>query len=222
MRLDRVLLLAWLFIAISCVSDTKVNKENSNDSKKKVSDRLPILGHREFSNGDTLYHRIPDFIFTNQDSVFITSDSIKGKISIANFFFTTCPSICPTMTKQMKRLQDSLSLDSNLVVFLSHTIDPKNDLIFHLKEFAIRYEANLFNWHFLRGEMDYLYEIAKEGYLSTALEDEQEPGGFLHSQYFILVDPDRRIRGTYDGTNPKDVDQLVLDFEKLKNEYYGN
>lgn len=216
-----------IYFFLSLVFFSCSGKTESTDKKDKVSDQelaknkdlLPILGHRDFVDGDTVYHTIPDFIFTNQNGQLIKSEDLEGKIIVANFFFSSCPSICPIMTKQMRRLQVLLEKDSNEVVFLSHTIDPDNDSVPRLKAFAQRYEANEYNWHFLRGEMDYLYEIAKTGYLSSALEDDQEPGGFLHSSFFVLVDKDRRIRGMYDGTEPKDVDQLAKDFERLKMEY---
>lgn len=218
MRVDKLIALGvvFLFLLSSC-SNTK-NDSRSDDAAPK-EERLPIFGNREFVNGDTVYHQIPDFIFMNQDCVLIRSEDLVGKITIANFFFSTCPSICPVMTKQMRRLQLLLQEDSAVVVFLSHTIDPKTDSIPKLKAFAERYEADLYNWHFLRGDLDYLYEIAKEGYLSTALEDDQAPGGFLHSQYFILVDKEKRIRGLYDGTMPNEVDKLAEDFQILKKEY---
>lgn len=217
MKVNSWFLLIPIFLIVSCTQEKQNTKSESQQSPK--DNGLPILGHREFENGDTVYHTIPDFIFLNQDSVFIKSEDLEGKIIVANFFFTTCPSICPTMTKQMKRLQGILEADSNLVVFLSHTIDAETDVPSRLKAFGEHYEVNFHNWHFLYGEMEYLFEIAKEGYLSTALEDEQEPGGFLHSQYFILVDKERRIRGMYDGTLPNEVDKLAKDFGILKKEY---
>ncbi|MCB0477158.1 MAG: SCO family protein [Crocinitomicaceae bacterium] len=222
MKIGSLFVFAFLIFIASCSPESSKEenaKSAKTEHKEKKEDRLPILGHRELENGDTVYHTIPDFIFTNQTDALIKTEDLDGKIIIANFFFSSCPSICPIMTKQMKRLQGMLAVDSNEVVFLSHTIDPKNDDVARLKAFAEHYGANEYNWHFLRGEMDYLYEIAKEGYLSSALVDDQEPGGFLHSPYFVLVDKERRIRGMYDGTIPEEVDQLASDFQKLKKEY---
>ena len=213
-------------LIIACVTLFSCQYKDSHGVSKKEERkqednvvRLPILGHRDVENGDTIYHMIPDFVFTNQNGEFIKLEDLKGKIIIANFFFTSCPSICPVMTKQMRRLQEMLEVDSNKVVFLSHTIDPENDDIERLKAFSEHYNANPYNWYFLRGEMEYLYEIAKTGYLSSALEDDQEPGGFLHSPYFVLVDLERHIRGMYDGTIPEEVNKLAKDFKKLQKEY---
>ncbi|MEZ4938367.1 MAG: SCO family protein [Crocinitomicaceae bacterium] len=221
MKVDSLFPILFFFFLGSCAEQKpeSTRKENTSQEIGKKSDALPILGHREVENGDTIYHTIPDFIFTNQNGQLVKSEDLQGKITVANFFFTSCPSICPVMTKQMKRLQGMLSEDSSEVVFLSHTIDPEHDSIPRLKAFAERYEANEYNWYFLRGEMDYLYEIAKTGYLSSAIEDDQEPGGFLHSPFFVLVDKEKRIRGMYDGTIPDEVDQLANDFKKLKKEY---
>jgi protein SCO1/2 len=202
---------------ISCNSEKKESEKK--ELKTRKDNQLPIFGHRDLENGDTVYHTVPDFIFMNQDSMLVKSEDLEGKIIIANFFFSSCPSICPVMTKQMKRLQVLLENDSNKVVFLSHTIDPDNDNIERLKKFSERYEANTFNWHFLRGDIDYLYDIAKTGYLSSALIDDKEPGGFLHSPYFVLVDKERRIRGMYDGTIPTEVDKLAKNFVILIKEY---
>lgn len=217
MKLGKIISILTLLFLFSCAQDkSKETKESSTETKEEG---LPILGNRDVVDGDTVYHTIPDFIFLNQDSVFVKTEDLEGKIIVANFFFSTCPSICPVMTKQMKRLQTELSLDSNLVVFLSHTIDPETDTPEKLRAFAKRYEANTYNWHFLRGDIDYLYEVAKEGYLSTALIDEEEPGGFLHSSFFVLVDKEGRIRGMYDGTVEAEVDLLAKDFQILKKEY---
>lgn len=222
MKVDRFILIAIVLTLLSCSeakTDSKKEQKSEDRSSHQDDERLPILGHRELENGDTVYHTIPDFIFTNQNGDLIKTEDLEGKIIVANFFFTSCPSICPVMTKQMKRLQGLLEQDSASVVFLSHTIDPEHDSIPRLKAFAERYEANEYNWYFLRGEMDYLYEIAKTGYLSSALVDDQEPGGFLHSPFFVLVDKERRIRGMYDGTIEEEVNKLAEDFGRLKEEY---
>lgn len=215
-----IIFFSFSFGLLSCSVETETasNKSSKKDETSK-EEPLPILGHRDLENGDTVYHKIPDFIFTTQNGNFLKSEDLKGKFIIANFFFTSCPSICPVMTKQMKRLQGLMKADSSLFVLLSHTIDPENDDVDRLKAFSEHYGANDYNWYFLRGEMDYLYEIAKTGYLSSALVDDQEPGGFLHSPYFVLVDTDGRIRGMYDGTIPEEVDQLATDFQILKKEY---
>lgn len=188
--------------------------------------KLPIYGEREaikkMVNGvqvvDTLYQTIPNFSFLNQDSVVINSDSLKNKIYVADFFFTSCPSICPIMKKQMLRVYDAFK--GNLEVkFLSHTIDPKHDSISVLKNFSNKMGINSKQWYFLYGKKEVVYNLAKTAYMSTSYEDKAAPGGIVHSGYFLLVDKNKRIRGAYDGTDEGQVTQLIEDMQILLNEY---
>lgn len=193
-----------------------------NSSPKK----LPIYGERnpvsKLVNGkekvDTLYQSIPAFSFLNQDSVLITSKSLDGKIYIADFFFTSCPSICPIMKKQMLRVYKEYE-GNEQVKFLSHTIDPKHDSISVLKDYANKLGANSKQWYFLYGNRDSIYHIAKNSYMSISYEDKNTPGGIVHSGYFILVDKQKHIRGAYDGTNTEQVSQLIKDVQILLDEY---
>lgn len=176
---------------------------------------LPILGERDFNGRDTVYHTIPPFKFVNQDSAIVTHETFKGKIYVADFFFTTCPSICPIMKTQMKRVYDEFSSDDDIMI-LSHTIDPEHDTVALLKDYAERIGVSGNKWHFVTGDMDEIYQIARTGYFVTAVEDNTVPGGFLHSGAFLLVDKDLRIRGQYDGTKEEQVDKLIKDITRLK------
>lgn len=188
--------------------------------------KLPILGRKSIQerivNGtvktDTIYHRIDDFTFTNQDSLEVTNSTFENKIYVADFFFTTCPTICPIMKTQMLRVYERFK-DNEGVLFLSHTIDPEYDTVALLHDFAERLGVSSKKWHFVTGEKEYIYEIGQNSYMVTAMEDENEPGGYLHSGAFILVDPDRHIRGLYDGTKEDQVDRLISDIPKLLSEY---
>ncbi|MEO9534183.1 MAG: SCO family protein [Crocinitomicaceae bacterium] len=199
--------------------------EESNSGEKYIP--FPIMGEYDLDliveNGvekwDTIYHEIPEYVFLNQDSILITNKDLDGKVHVANFFFTSCPSICPAMIAQMQRLQE-MTADIDEIMFLSHTIDPDRDTIPKLRNYIEDREIDTKNWHFLYGEREYTHELAKTGYIINAMKDEAAEGGFLHSEYFVLVDRDRRIRGLYDGTNTEEVDQLNEDLRKLiKNEY---
>lgn len=178
---------------------------------------LPILGERSFNGTDTVYHTIPKFAFTNQDSSIVTNESLKNKIYVADFFFTTCPTICPVMKTQMLRVYDTFKNDADVMI-LSHTIDPQHDTVAVLREYAERLGVSSDKWHFVTGDMDSIYRIAERGYFTRAAQDEAAEGGFLHSGAFLLVDKHQRIRGHYDGTNAEDVDQLMKDIERLKRE----
>lgn len=189
-------------------------------------DRLPIMGRKEISekeiNGekvvDTVYHQIGDFSFINQDSIEVTQDTFKDQIYIADFFFTSCPTICPIMKTQMLRVYDTIQ-DLNDVKILSHTIDPEYDTVALLRDFAERLGVTSEKWHFVTGEKEKIYEIGQRSYMVTALEDQSQPGGFVHSGAFILVDKDRRVRGLYDGTKADQVDRLIRELTILRKEY---
>ena len=190
------------------------------------NERLPVLGRKEIKNvsfegkivADTVYHTIRDFSFTNQDGEEVTQDAFKDKIYIADFFFTTCPTICPIMKTQMLRVYGKFK-DNPDVLILSHTIDPEYDSVAVLHEFAKKLGVSSDTWHFVTGDQDEIYDIGQNNYMVTAMEDEDEPGGYLHSGAFLLIDKSRRIRGIYDGTKSEKVDLLMLDIDKLLKEY---
>ena len=187
-------------------------------SKKETVAPLPIYGNREVKGTDTIYHTIANFKFVDQDSAVVTNETFKGKIYVADFFFTTCRTICPKMKTQMKRVYDSIQNDPDVLI-LSHTIDPEYDTVALLKDFAERLEVESSKWHFVTGEKDAIYEIAQTSYFATAMEDKTEADGFIHSGAFLLIDKDKRIRGKYDGTKPEDVNRLLIDIRKLEEEY---
>ena len=185
---------------------------------------LPILGRTEYievdGEIDTVYHTIPDYRFVDQDSMTVTPETLAGKIYVADFFFGTCPTICPIMKQQMLRVYDKYKTNPEFGI-LSHTIDPEHDTVAYLKEYAERIGVMDNNvWHFVTGNKEEIYELGSAGgYMVPVGEDNSAPGGYIHSGAFILVDKDRRIRGFYDGTIPEKVDILINDIERLLNEY---
>ncbi|MBX0332222.1 SCO family protein [Pontibacter sp. HSC-14F20] len=182
---------------------------------------LPYLGERQLVQRevdgqqvtDTVYHRIPDFAFINQDSQVVTSLTVQDKVYVTDFFFTTCPTICPKMKSQMLRIYEAFE-DDPRVMLLSHTIDPKHDTVAVLRDYADRLQVNSDKWQFVTGEKDSIYSIALQ-YMVSAMEDEEEPGGFVHSGAFVLVDQNRHVRGIYDGTDPVQIDRLLRDIPTL-------
>jgi len=189
-------------------------------------EKLPILGRREIKNvdfngkitADTMYHTIPDFSFTNQDGKTVTQETFKDKIYVADFFFTTCPTICPIMKTQMLRVYEKYRGNPDVLI-LSHTIDPTYDTVEVLHEFADRLGVSSDTWHFVTGDKEKIYDIGQNSYMVTAREDPEELGGYLHSGAFLIVDKQRRIRGIYDGTKPEKVDILMKDIDRLLKEY---
>ena len=162
-------------------------------------------------------HRIRPFKFINQDGKVITDKFYKGKIYVADFFFTTCPTICPLMKKQMLKVQRHFKNNKNLY-FLSHTIDPAHDSVQVLKDYAERIGGNTTNWNFVTGPREEIYSIANEDYNAVIKKDNKAVGGFAHSGALILVDKQKRVRGIYDGTQDAQVDQLIKDISILLDE----
>lgn len=178
---------------------------------------LPIFGERKVVNGDTLFHRIAPFAFVDQDSAVLTNDTFRGKVYVADFFFTSCRTICPIMKTQMLRVYEA-TRDMPDVQIISHTIDPEYDTVALLRDFAKRLGVESGRWHFVTGVKDSIYKIAQTSYFATALEDKSEPDGFIHSGAFLLIDRQGRIRGKYDGTKEEEVNRLIVDIKKLRRE----
>jgi protein SCO1/2 len=176
---------------------------------------LPIFGERNVVGTDTVYHSIAHFEFVDQDSSVVTNETFKDKIYIADFFFTSCRTICPIMKTQMKRVYDTIQNKQD-VLLLSHSIDPEYDTVALLHDFAERLGVESKKWHFVTGEKDSIYKIAQTSYFATAMEDKTEPDGFIHSGAFLLIDRHGRIRGKYDGTKEEDVNRLIGDIERLR------
>lgn len=188
--------------------------------------RLPYLTYTD-ENGVTKQREIPPFSFTNQDGKTITNADYKGKIYIADFFFTTCPSICKTMTGNMKRLQDDFEKFDDFAL-LSYTVNPEQDTVETLRRYADERGADTRNWNFVTGKREDIYKLA-ESYFVNVSPDSIAPGGFLHSEYFILVDKEGKIRcrtedngnikAVYDGTSEADMRELTDDIKVLIAEY---
>lgn len=166
-------------------------------------------------------HRIGSFSFTDQKGNQITEADVNGKVHIAEYFFTTCGSICPKMNKQMKRVNEKFH-DSPNVKILSFTVDPDYDKVDVMKAYADGYGVKGNNWHFLTGDKAKLYDLARRSYfvLKPAEAKNQGDAGsdFIHTNNFVLVDQQGRIRKYYDGTSKKEVDQLILDIQTVLNE----
>ena len=181
--------------------------------QETVDQSLPYLGQHEFNGQDTVFHTIPDFAFLDQDSSMVTNASFKDKIYLADFFFISCPTICPKVKKQMLRIYDRFKGNDELML-LSHTIDPKRDTVGRLKTYAQNLGVDDGQWKFVTGDKDLVYGIADD-YMSIAKEDPNAPGGFDHSGWILLIDKQGHIRSYADGTDPVKVDQLLLDIEWL-------
>ncbi len=206
-RLVYLFLLTTFFFTISsCQNDCK----------------LPYLGTHEVVADDTIYYTIPKFYgWKDQEGNALDFQRVEGKIFVAEFFFSQCKSICPIMTSQMARIQDEIKKNNwqSRVGLLSHTVDPLHDQPEILKSYARSHGADFSIWTFANADTA-IYEMAQKGYLLSAFPSDSADGGFFHTDQLTLVDSFFRIRGYYDGTSTKDVDQLIKDLKCLMVEQY--
>ncbi|MEA5457904.1 SCO family protein [Arcicella sp. LKC2W] len=170
---------------------------------------------------DTVFHTIPAWKLTDENGKTFLGESLKGKIYVADFFFTRCETICPKMSNELTRVQDTFSQNDE-VQFASFSVDPNHDTPEMLKEYAKKYDAKTGKWHFLTGTKSQIYPLAVQGYFVPVADASEYDKAiktpdktFIHSEKLILVDKEGHIRGFYDGTDKKDVDRLILEIRVL-------
>lgn len=175
----------------------------------KPSVQLPIMGDPA--------HKVRDFSFTNQAGQNISQATTKGKIYVVEYFFATCKGICPKMNENLNSVYQQFKGNPN-VLFLSHTVDPEEDSVAALAEYAKQFEADPKQWHFLTGDKKQLYDQARYSYLISALDDTAGVSidqDFIHDNHFVLVDRHNRIRGMYDGLQPNEMLRMIKDMQML-------
>lgn len=166
---------------------------------------------------DTLHH-LQTFRFRNQNNKWISSDTLRGKIHVANFFFTSCPSLCPRLTQSMKEVQQAFRNDAN-VTLMSFSVLPEHDSVQVLRAYATQYQVSDAQWNLLTGDRKSIYETARKSYFADEnLGVQKGENDFLHTENFILVDKNLRIRGIYNGTLPLEIKQLIEDIKVLEAE----
>jgi len=205
-----------LFLALSACQ-TKVHTQIEN---------LPYYNTAEFTPKwytkkqlDTLkLHKIADFSFIDQDGKKVSSGNVKGKIYVANFFFTICPSICPTMTQNLLVVQQTFKNDADILM-LSHSVMPTTDTVDQLKKYANRWKIDSQRWHLLSGEKEKIYELARQSYFAEKeIGLQKDKNEFLHTENAFLIDKNGYIRGVYNATLALDVENLVKDIKVLQAE----
>ncbi len=209
----------------------KKENQNTREYREKIDNKLKVINPYDVNSelvDSSLHdvrsgHTVADFEFVNQYGDTVTQKNIADKIVVVNYFFTTCGSICPIMNDQMKRVQTEFRQDDWLML-MSHTVWPEGDSVPRLYDYSLKYEAIPTKWWFLTGTKADLYTAARKSYL--IVPDENDPNydhgnesDFIHTENFVLVDPDKKIRGMYDGTNPDEIADLIKDIYDLKREY---
>ena len=180
---------------------------------KEETERLPILGNTEVLNGDTIYHTVEDIPLVDQDSQVFQLSKMGDKVFIADFFFISCPTICPKVKKQMMRLYDQYKNDDR-VLLLSHTIDPRHDSVHVLKRYAENLGVESDSWKYT------IYDLADQ-YFVSVVDDPTAPMGFDHSGRIILLDRNRHVRGFAEGTDPNSVSAFFHTIDQLLREEYA-
>ncbi len=178
--------------------------------------RLPILGEQRIEDGDTIYHQVEPFSYLDQDSNQVSQQTLQDKIYVADFFFTSCPTICPKVTAQMLRIQEEF-IDEDRLKLLSYSIDYRKDSIPILKRYASKVGISSAKWHLVQLKKDEVERVANQ-YFSVAFEDSSVPGGFDHSGRLMLVDQHGRIRAYCNGTEPDEVTEFMEEIRILLNE----
>ncbi|MDH5382931.1 MAG: SCO family protein [Cyclobacteriaceae bacterium] len=209
----------FIIIGLMGVIITSCKMNSGSEEKLPYLGRFEIVKNETNNTVDTLWHKVGDFSFVDQDSALVTPETFKDKIYVTDFFFTSCPDICPIMKTQMTRVYDKY-LDNPEVLLLSHTIDPKHDSVAVLKEFAERLLVSSDKWKFVTGEKEEIYRVGQTHYMASVADEGSR--GFVHSGRFFLIDKDKHVRGAYDGTNEEEVSILLRDIDRLLKEQGSN
>ena len=219
MQKNNFLLMLFVCIVFGCK-----NKPNTKEGSRV--DALPFFNEASFtpkwispkSQELKKFHKIPDFYLTNQNGEKVTQKTFENKIYITDFFFTTCPGICPMMTSNMFKLLEEFKNDND-VLLLSHSVTPKKDSVSILKEYALENKIDDTKWHLVTGDRKQIYDLGRQSYFVE--ENLGEPLGnddFLHTENFVLIDKNKHIRGIYNGLNRASIAQLIVDVKSLQNE----
>lgn len=223
----KLLVFIGLTLASSACDSPKAQDDTENTARHEISSRveiLPYYGDPSFTpqwlepNAEELenFHRVSSFSLLNQEGDTVRAEDLSGKIYVADFFFTSCPGICPKMTSNMALLQEAFLEDAG-VVLLSHSVTPERDSVPVLKTYAQDKGILSSKWHLLTGDRRQIYSLGRNDYfIEEDLGVEKDVDDFLHTENFVLIDQKRHIRGIYNGLNKADINQLIADIQTLK------
>ncbi|MGN6434911.1 MAG: SCO family protein [Agriterribacter sp.] len=197
--------------------------------KRYFFDSVAVKNEYGKATQDTIWHKVRDFTLTNQLNKQVSLSDLDGKIIIADFFFTSCPSICPALTRNMKRLQDAFNKTDTVVRFVSFSVDPVRDSAARLNKYANKYGINHDTWWLLTGDKEEIYDIAKNEFKAN-IADTKVDTNFIHTEYFFMLDKDRVVRGWYNGLDSIHLSRLADDIvllmlekdKKKKRRLFGN
>ena len=209
-----------LFVFVLIVSCNNKAEKTSRVASLPFYEDATFTPHWLDAGSDEVkeFHKIPDYSLTNQEGETVSSQTFKDKIYVADFFFTTCPGICPKMTANMSVLQEEFK-DDDEILLLSHSVTPKIDSVATLKDYAIAKNVNSSKWHLVTGERKTIYDLGRQAYfVEEDLGEQKTEDDFLHTENFVLIDKNKHIRGIYNGLNKTSVQQLITDIKTLEKE----
>ena len=204
------LLLAILMPIAGYLAVKMLSKNAVIMPRKYFFDSVATIEKNGKISTDTIWHKVKNIKFTNQLGTQVSLDDLKGKVIVLNFFFTSCPSICPGLTRNMKRLQDSYKKNDNIVQFISVSVDPERDSVPKLRAFADRYNANHDSWWFVTGDKKEIYDFALKE-IKASIADVNVDTAFVHTENFFMLDTNRIVRGWYNGFDTLKLAQLAKD-----------
>ena len=213
MRTFLGLVVAVLIPLVSYLIVNSLSKNAVVMPKRYFYDTVVAVTQDGKTSMDTVWHKVKDFKLTNQfgKEVSINEGEWKDKIIIADFFFTSCPSICPTLTRSMKKIQDDFNKTDTILRFVSFTVDPKRDTAEKLKKYGVKYGINHDTWWMLTGEKEKIYDLALHEFKANIAQEEGVDTNFIHTDKFFLLDKDRVVRGWYSGLDSTHLDRLMND-----------
>lgn len=215
-----------IFIVLFTSCEKKIKKENIKVTEISRVEFLPYYNEESFTpiwltpntEEEKRFHKIPDFNLMNQLGDTISQKTFEGKIYVTDFFFTTCPGICPKMTGNMEKIQEEFVNDSDILL-LSHSVMPTTDSIPILKEYAKNNNVIDNKWHLVTGDKKDIYDLGRNHYfVENDLGEVKDINDFLHTENFLLIDKKKHIRGIYNGLNRASIAQLIIDIKTLQKE----
>ncbi len=226
LEIKKYSLLASLLLLFCVGCNNEIKKENIKVVETSRTAYLPYYNEESFtpnwltpgSKEEQAFHKIPDFTLVNQQGDTVTQQTFEDKIYVTDFFFTTCPGICPRMTDNMSKLQEEFKNDTDILL-LSHSVMPNTDSVSVLKEYAKNHNVIDTKWHLVTGDENEIYTLGRDYYfVENDLGEEKNIDDFLHTENFLLIDKEKHIRGIYNGLNRASIAQLIVDIKTLKSE----
>lgn len=220
--MKRTTIIALLVVAVLPVISYLLVEDLSKDAvqmpRRYFYDTVVVKREKGRDVNDTVWHKVRPFKLKNQFGKEVGLDDLNGKIVIADFFFTSCPSICPKLTRNMKRLQDAFKKTDTIVRFVSFTVDPERDSVPKIKAYGDRFSIDHDTWWMLTGDRKEIYDIALNEFKASIASEGNIDTGFIHTEKFFLLDRDKVVRGWYNGLDSVNLDKLIKDVVLLNME----